>query len=263
MAALGGGRSASVSRSPRGQICMLRWVVVFGSRRVPNGVAPESGTGRPRLCAGDHGEPATNVVPDGRCGVALVDGVTWWLGPETKPWLPPRRGVHVVGVRLSLTAGRRAVDGPLEQFGTPMWRSARCGVTRWSTRSRHRLRVRVATSSGSGYCSRRYVGVLPQRDPLTISPSLWPSRCSWTSRSPNLPGKSGCHRDRCTVAVLTSSASPLLCCAARVQRAAGRSVETDRSSLAQLAADTGFTDPAHLCREIRAMSAATPRAVFG
>lgn len=56
------------------------------------------------------------VVPDGRCGVALVDGVPWWFGPHTRPWRPPRPGVHVVGVRLSLIAGRRAAGGSLRRW---------------------------------------------------------------------------------------------------------------------------------------------------
>lgn len=61
-------------------------------------------------------ESTPSVVPDGRCGIAFVDGVPWWFGPQTKPWTPPRSGVHVVGVRLSLSAGKPAAGGPLRQW---------------------------------------------------------------------------------------------------------------------------------------------------
>ncbi len=83
---------------------------------------------------------ARRVVPDGRCGVALVDGVPWWFGPLTAPWTPPRPGVHVVGVRLSLAAGRRAAGGSLRQ-----WRNTRARLgTMWAPAPVVRLAAQAA-----------------------------------------------------------------------------------------------------------------------
>lgn len=83
---------------------------------------------------------ARNVVPDGRCGVALVDGVPWWFGPHTAPWTPPRPGVHVVGVRLSLTAGHRTAGASLRQ-----WQNTRAPLgTVWEPAVVTRLAVQAA-----------------------------------------------------------------------------------------------------------------------
>ncbi len=50
---------------------------------------------------------------------------------------------------------------------------------------------------------------------------------------------------------------------AGVHRAARLTASARRAPLARLAADAGFTDQAHLCREVRVMCGQTPRDAFG
>lgn len=63
-----------------------------------------------------RGPEGPGAVPDGRCGLGLVDGVPWWFGPQTRPWLPERTGVRVVGLRLTLLAGRHVAGQSLRPW---------------------------------------------------------------------------------------------------------------------------------------------------
>lgn len=206
--------------------------------------------------------PARSVVPDGRCGVALVDGVPWWFGPHTTPWTPPRAGVHVVGVRLSLTAGRRVAGDSLRRWQNTrarldaVWGPA--AMTRLASRAARsgtdvdQVELLVAESSArvdAAGPADRIVGALAELV-LTDDPV-----CEIARRIGLSPRQ--VHR-RCLDEF--GLAPSLLRRIARVHRSTG---SPRGSSLAGRAADAGFADQAHFCREIRALSGETPRAVFG
>lgn len=61
------------------------------------------------------------VVPDARCGITLVEGQLWWFGPSSRPWLPPRPQVSVLGVRIGLVHGRSVAGSSLDR-----WRDRQC-----------------------------------------------------------------------------------------------------------------------------------------
>lgn len=205
------------------------------------------------------------VVPDGRCGVALVDGVPWWFGPHTRPWRPPRPGVHVVGVRLSLIAGRRAAGGSLRR-----WQNAGAQLaTVWEPAAVTRLAAQAAR-----------VGDDVERVDLLVAATLArvdaagpPDRIAAALAELVLTDTPVCevalhvglstrqvHR-RCLDEF--GLAPSLLRRIARVHRAARYTASARRPPLARLATDAGFADQAHFCREIRALSGETPRAAFG
>lgn len=209
--------------------------------------------------------PGPQVVPDGRCGVALVEGVPWWFGPQTKPWAPPRVRVHVVGVRLSLTAGRRAAGRPLHQ-----WQDLRVPLfTVWDEGAVSRLADSAACATSDTeriglLVAATCVRVLAEPEPDLITETL--AKLVTT----NLPvseialhvglSQRQVHRRCLREFGLTPSVLRRI---SRVHLAARASVSTQRPSLARLAADAGFADQAHFCREVRAMSGATPGALFG
>ena len=56
------------------------------------------------------------VVPDGRCGIAVLESRPWWIGPGSRAWLPDRAGIRVIGVRLAPAAGRLVAGGPLGRW---------------------------------------------------------------------------------------------------------------------------------------------------
>lgn len=208
---------------------------------------------------------ARSVVPDGRCGVALVDGVPWWFGPYTTPWTPPRPGVHVVGVRLSLTAGHRAAGGSLRQ-----WRNTRARLgTVWAPAAATRLAAQAARLSNDveradllGAATLARVDAVEPPD--EVAAALAELVCTDTpvceiARRVDLSSRQ-VHR-RCLDEF--GLAPSLLRRIARVHRAARHIARAGRPPLARLAADAGFADQAHFCREIRALSGATPHAAFG
>lgn len=205
-----------------------------------------------------------NVVPDGRCGIALVDGLPWWFGPDTAPWTPPRAGVHVVGVRLSLTAGRRAAGAPLRQ-----WKDTRAPLAAvWGTVAATRLAWLTARAGSDGERVHLLIAATLARVDATGPPDgvatalarlvLTDTPVAEIARELGLSARQ-VHR-RCLDGF--GLAPSLLRRIARVHRAARHSAVGGETPLARLAADAGFTDQAHLCREVLAMSGRTPRAVF-
>jgi len=209
--------------------------------------------------------PGLEVVPDGRCGVALVDGVPWWFGPQTRPWAPPRSGVHVVGVRLSLTSGRRAAGRPLQQ-----WQDLRAPLcAAWGEGVAGRLADQAARATSDperidllvAAASVRVQGE-PESDLITETLATLVSTdvpVSQIARHVGLSPRQVLRRCLQEFGVSPSVLRRI----ARVHRAARESIIVQQPSLARLAADTGFADQAHFCREIRAMSGTTPGAVFG
>ncbi len=209
---------------------------------------------------------ARSVVPDGRCGVALVDAVPWWFGPHTDPWTPSRPGVHVVGVRLSLTAGHRAAGGSLRR-----WQNTRAPLSTvwWTPAAATRLATRAARSRDDAervelLIAATLARVDAARPPDEVAAALAELVLTDTpvfeiARHVGLSTRQ-VHR-RCLDEF--GLAPSLLRRIGRVHRAARHNGSPRRPSLAQLAADAGFADQSHFCREIRALSGETPRAAFG
>lgn len=200
-----------------------------------------------------------------KLGVALVDGVPWWFGPLTTPWTPPRPGVHVVGVRLSLAAGRRAAGGSLRQ-----WRNTRARLgTVWAPAAAMRLAAQAARLGSDVERADLLVeAVLAHVDAVEpadgVAAALAELVCTdipvaEIARRVGLSSRQ-VHR-RCLDEF--GLAPSLLRRIARVYRAARHTAGAGRPPLARLAADAGFADQAHFCREIRALSGETPRAAFG
>lgn len=206
-----------------------------------------------------------SVAPDGRCGLAFVDGVLWWFGPQTTPWTPARSGVHVVGVRLSLSAGRRAAGGPLRQ-----WQNLRVPLsTVWEQEDVNRL----ARQAASATSDTERVDLLVTAIGARVDAARCPDGAAAAlvglvlTDSPvsEIAGRVGLSPRQVHRRCLQEFGLPpsVLRRIARVHRAAIQATTTGQPSLAQLAVDAGFADQAHFCREIRAMSGATPSAVFG
>lgn len=96
------------------------------------GYALTTGSGQERL-----------VVPDARCGISLVEGQLWWFGPNSRPWLPPRPQVSVVGVRVGLVHGRSVAGSPLGQ-----WRDRRCSLAQlWGSLAVAELEQRLTDAA--------------------------------------------------------------------------------------------------------------------
>lgn len=208
---------------------------------------------------------ARKVVPDGRCGVALVDGVPWWFGPHTTPWTPPRSGVHVVGVRLSLAAGRAAAGGSLRH-----WQDTRAQLgTVWAPAAANRLAAHAARLSNDLERADLLVAaVLAHVEAVEPADEVGAALAGLVctdlpvaeiARRVGLSSRQ-VHR-RCLDEF--GLAPSLLRRIARVHRAARHTAGAGRTPLARLAAEAGFADQAHFCREIRALSGETPRAAFG
>lgn len=203
------------------------------------------------------------VVPDGRCGVALVDGVPWRFGPHTRPWRPPRPGVHVVGVRLSLIAGRLAARSGGGRTPGLSW--PRCGRQRPRPGCPRRPHAWATTSSGwTCWSRRRSPEWTPPGPPDEIAAALAELVLTDTpvcevARQVGLSTRQ-VHR-RCLDEF--GLAPSLLRRIARVHRAARYTASARRPPLARLATDAGFADQAHFCREILTLSGETPRAAFG
>lgn len=208
---------------------------------------------------------ARSVVPDGRCGVALIDEVPWWFGPDTGPWTPPRPGVHVVGVRLSLTAGPRAAGGSLRQ-----WQNARAPLSAvWGPAAAARLAARASRSSNDVERVDLLVAATLARvdaaQPLEEIAAALAELVLTDIPVAEIARRIGLstrqvHR-RCLDEF--GLAPSLLRRIARVHRAVRHDGSARRPPFARLAADAGFADQSHFCREIRALSGLTPRAAFG
>lgn len=186
-------------------------------------------------------------------------------GPQTTPWAPPRSGVHVVEVRLSLTAGMRAAGHPLQQ-----WQHLRAPLcTVWGEGVARRLADRAAGAISDA----ERIDLLVEETRVRVQAEPGPDLITQTLAAlvtADLPvSQIACriglslrqvHR-RC---LREFGLSPsVLRRIARVHVAARESSSAQWPSLARLAADTGFADQAHFCREIRAMSGTTPGALFG
>lgn len=170
-----------------------------------------------------------------------------------------------MGVRLSLTAGRRAAGRPLRQ-----WQDLRVPLcTVWDEGVVTRLadRAGCATSDTERVdllvaATRVRVQAEPEPDLITETLAklvITDLPVSQIARRVGLSQRQ-VHR-RC---LREFGLSPsVLRRIARVHLAARASSIVHRPSLDRRAADAGFADQAHFCRGIRAMSGTTPGAVFG
>lgn len=203
------------------------------------------------------------VVPDGRCGLAVVDDEVWWMGPLSRPWRPDRSGVRVLGVRLALSAGRAVAGQSLAG-----WRDARAPLRElWGQQASTELSThlalagsthkkvavlareaqrRASSASGGSDVARLAQLVVTGRPVADIAATL-----SITPRQ--------VHR-RCTdLFGLPPSTMRRI---ARLHATARTRTTAGRVTLADLASASGYADQSHMTREVRALTGQPPRPAF-
>jgi AraC-like DNA-binding protein len=204
------------------------------------------------------------VVPDGRCGLAVVEGQVWWMGPMTAPWRPDRSGVEVVGVRLALSAGR-AVAG--QSLAT--WRDTRAPVEAlWGEQAASELASQLARAHCAATTSAALVSMIERRASLAAGRAE-------ARRLAGLVASGGSVAEISAKLCVTPRQLHRQCVDAfglppsvlqriqRVHRAARARHARRQLTLAELAVESGYTDQSHMAREVRTLTGQSTRQAFG
>lgn len=204
------------------------------------------------------------VVPDGRCGMAVVDGEAWWIGPLSCPWRPDRPGVKVVGVRLAISAGRAVAGQSLAR-----WRDTRAPLRElWGQQASTELAARVAQAD-SAWAQAAVLACAADRRASRSAPG----RCE-AARLARLVTTGRCVADIAAVLAITPRQVHRRCLdlfglppsvlrrIARLHTAASSRSTTGRATLADVAAATGYADQSHMNREVRSLTGQPPRPAF-
>lgn len=203
------------------------------------------------------------VVPDGRCGLAVVDDELWWIGPLSRPWRPDRSGVKVLGVRLAISAGRAVAGQSLAG-----WRDARAPLRElWGPQASTELATRIgladsardkaallacaAEGRASSVCGRHAAARLARLVATGLSVADIATDLGITPRQ--------VHR-RCLD--LFGLSPSVLRRIARLHTAARTRCTSGRAALADLAAASGYADQSHMTREVRALTGQPPGPAF-
>jgi AraC-like DNA-binding protein len=205
----------------------------------------------------------TVTAADGRCGIALVDGEAWWLGPQSHPWVAARVGISVVGVRIALEHGRDAAGEVLHRWTdrraplATVWSSfpvaALERAAAWAQTDQARIGLLLAAlerhldgapvvpdRARIAACLAENLPVADVAAQLGISPRHLHRRC----------------RD-------DFGLSPVvLRRIARLRRASRMRAVRPLECLSDLAATAGYSDQPHLQREVRALAGRTARQAF-
>lgn len=203
------------------------------------------------------------VVPDGRCGLAVVDDQVWWIGPMSRPWRPDRSGVKVVGVRLAISAGRAVAGQPLAG-----WRDARAPLRElWGQSASTELATRVAQTDSAR--SRAAVLACAAEGRASSAPSRFEA-----ATLARLVATGPCVADTAATLGITPRQVHRRCLdlfglppsvlrrIARLHTAARTRSTAGQATLANLAAASGYADQSHMTREVRALTGQPPRAAF-
>jgi AraC-like DNA-binding protein len=201
---------------------------------------------------------------DGRCGIALVDGVAWWLGPQSHAWTPARAGISVVGVRIVLECGRDVAGEVLHRWTdrrAPLATVWRCfdvaGLERESACAKSdQARVGLLLDA----LERHLDGapIVPDRARLSayLAKGLPVSEVAAQLGIPPRHLHRRCRDDFGLSPVVLRRIG-------RLHRASRIRANTPTQRLAELAATVGYADQAHLQREVRALAGRTARQAFG
>ena len=203
------------------------------------------------------------VVPDGRCGLAVVDDEVWWMGPLSRPWRPDRSGVRVLGVRLAISAGRVVAGQSLAG-----WRDARAPLRElWGQQACTELTTHLALAGSA----QNKVAVLAREAQRRASSASGRSEVASLAQLV-VTGRSVAdiaatlaitprqvHR-RCTdLFGLPPSTMRRI---ARLHKAARTRTTAGRVTLADLASGSGYADQSHMTREVHALTGQPPRPAF-
>ena len=207
---------------------------------------------------------ARPVVPDARCGIAWVQGRLWWFGPATRPWVPSRSGVAVVGVRIGLAHGRSVAGAPLER-----WRNQWCPLTEvWgpaaTTEAERQLTGMDDEGAAVGLLAHTVTARAAQRPAaartLRLVEHLEADRT--VQQIAEELGVSVRQIHRQCVADL-GLAPVLVRRILRLHRAAALWRPASDTSFADLAAKANYSDQPHLVRDFHALAGQTPSTALG
>lgn len=197
-------------------------------------------------------------VPDGRCGLVWADSTVWWLGPATRPWIPDRALDTVVGIRFSHVNGRGFAGDAL----TP-WRDKRVELNELQSHTAKGAELKLmlaacASPSQQAAALSAYASVhaTPADNAAVQMLEAARSGDSVTAVAARL-GLSTRQVQRRSQDVFGMPLSTLRRIIRLHRTSAARGTETT-ATLASLAADSGFSDQAHLARESRALTLAPP-----
>ena len=197
-------------------------------------------------------------VPDGRCGLVWADSTVWWLGPATRPWIPDQALDTVIGIRFSYVTGHGFAGTALGP-----WRDKRVELNEFQSHAAQaaelKLTLAACTSPAqqaaalSAYAS---VHATPADNAAVQMLEAARSGDSVTAVAARL-GLSTRQVQRRSQDVFGMPLSTLRRIIRLHRTSAARGTETT-ATLASLAADSGFSDQAHLARESRALTLAPP-----
>lgn len=200
-------------------------------------------------------------VPDGRCGVVLVRGRLWWLGPSTRPWVLTGPVGSVIGVRLSFVAGVAGGGGGALRG----WRDRRVPLaTIWGPEQVGRMEQCLAHGENSLLADalahlvseRVHRSVVQSTDTQRLLEMLTEgARVSEIAADLSISPRQVLRRCNDNFGMAPSTLRRVL----RLHLAAGRWVAQPQSSLTVLASESGYADEAHLAREARALTTTTMR----
>lgn len=201
-------------------------------------------------------------VPDGRCGLVFADNEVWWLGPATRPWIAERALDGVVGIRLHHLSGREFAQTSLDR-----WRDARVKLEQLPQHASDCVRLEETLQTDRS----------PQRQAATLA--AYASLHAFSAGTDRLKGAAemlSAATANETVAGMAARLGistrhlhrrcldifgmppTLLRRIARLHRTASAWVSDPDVTMAELAAEAGFSDQAHLVREMRALALSAP-----
>ena len=197
-------------------------------------------------------------VPDGRCGLVWADSAVWWLGPATRPWIPDRALDTVIGIRFSYVTGHGFAGTALGP-----WRDMRVELSELQS---HRaqaaelnLTLAACTSPARqvaallGYASAHATSAdnaavqMLEAARRGDSVSAVAARLALSTRQVH-------RRSQDVFGMPLSTLRRII----RLHRTSAARGTGATATLASLAAESGFSDQAHLARECRALTLAPP-----